>query len=68
MSPQDVRHRVLQHLSNSKSRGFAGNACSDADQRRTHYSGGEEQENNQDGVALPFRAALMRVNVDIRHG
>ena len=68
MSPQDVRHRVLQHLSNSKSRGFAGNACSDADQRRAHYSGGEEKENNQYGVALPFRPALMGIDIDIRHG
>lgn len=40
---------------------------SDARQCGCHDADGEEEQDGQDGIALPFGAAFVGVDVDVRH-
>jgi hypothetical protein len=43
-------------------------AGSDPDKGHGNHGCGNEQKDDQESVALPLRAALMRIDVDVRHG
>ncbi len=67
MSPRTFGKLLCSTGSNSKSRGFAGGACSGAYEGSTYDSCGEDQEDYQDGVGLPLGTGFMGIDVNVRH-
>lgn len=67
MSPKTFGKLMCSTGSNSKSRGFAKWADSDAYECSSHHGCGEDQEDGQRGVDLPFGTGFVGVDVDVRH-